>query len=750
MSGVGWERYLLRYAASYRRSLAVGCGLAVGQALVVIALPWPVKLAVDNVLKGQPTPRWAGWLDDVPGAATDAGRLVVLGVASVLLVLLGRVLAVAWRVSRQTLGMRMTNDLAYDTLERVQRRSPASSRVFRSGDLVQRVVSDTKCIDTLVIGFWMTAFQSLVTFALLAVVIVSVSSLIVFIAVGVAVPMLIIARVYRDRMRRDAIALADAQADVPTATEQMLSTLPEVQSFGAEPAELARFSHDADRRVAAAVRSQRTSVEFRIGIGFVTALGTAMIMVVGGWLVLDGATTLGTLLVLLSYAASLFGYVEGLAFLAPARARARGGALRILALVGEDDEVPEPEHPVEPPSVGRGARITFEGVSFGYAPKSLQTTLCAETREERGKARIPQRAQREPQTLVIERSRTRVVRATTAAGAALVLSLIGWRGLVAPDSLSSEDGKLFMLGVASLAMLLPAFAVLLSVPAQKASPAARSASDDASGATPSAPPAIDTPTTVTAPSGAVTSSAATRPERPVLQDVNLDIAPGETVAVVGPTGAGKSSLVSLVPRFFDPWSGSVKVDGVDVRRFRIRDLRRRVAVVRQDPLLLPVSVRENIAYGSPWASESQVRAAAEQALAADFIEALPEGYDTVLGERGATLSGGQRQRLAIARAICRDAPILILDEPTAALDAESETSLLELITRAAAGRTIVMIAHRLSTVRWADRIVVVQGGRIVEEGDHEALLALGGVYARYLQIQAGGHDLEPVESKSGG
>lgn len=603
MSGAGWQRHLLRYARSYRRGLATGVGLAVGAALVAVALPWPMKLAVDNVLKGQPLPGWAGWLDDVPGAATDVGRLVLLGVASVLLAAASWGLVVAGRVWRRTLGMRMTNDLAHDTLERVQRRSPAAQSRFRSGDLVQRVVSDTKCIDTLVMGVWMTAFESLLTFALLAAVMLAVSPLMVLIAVGAGVPMLIIARVYREKMRRNATALADAQAEVTTATEQMLSTLPDVQSFGAEPAELARFTRDLDRQVSAAVRAQRTSVGFGTGIGAVTALGTGLIMVVGGFLVLDGATTVGTLLVLFSYLATLFGYVEDLAHLAESNATARAGALRILGLVGEGDEVPEAKHPIDPPPVGRGARVTFEDVSFGYVGK-----------------------------------------------------------------------------------------------------------------------------------------------RPVLQDVNLDIAPGETVAVVGPTAAGKSSLVSLVPRFFDPWTGSVKVEGIDVRRFRTRDLRRRVAFVRQDPLLLPVSVRDNIAYGSPWASERQIRHAAEQALAAEFIEALPEGYDTVLGDKGATLSGGQRQRLAIARAICRDAPILVLDEPTAALDAESEAAMLELVTRAAAGRTIMMIAHRLSTVRWADRIVVVQGGRIVEEGDHRSLVARGGVYARYQQLQAGVSDGEPGEA----
>jgi ATP-binding cassette subfamily B protein len=595
-----WHRHLLRYAGAYRRSLTFGCAVAVAQALIVVALPWPMKLAVDNVLDDQPLPEWAQWLQNVPGWDSTVGALVVLGVTSVLLVTANGGLVVTRQVWRRTLGLRMSSDLAHDTLERVQRRSPAAATRYRSGDLVQRVVTDTKCIDTLVFGVWMTAFQSLVTFLLLALVLVSVSPEIFLIVVGVAVPMLLISRAYRSRMRRDALLLADAQADVTTATEQMLSTLPEIQSFGAEPAELARFTQDADAQVAATLRSQRTAVGFGTAIGSVTSTGTGLVMIVGGFLVLDGTTTLGALLVVLSYLASLFGPVEGTAHLTRSVATARAGALRVLSLTSETDEVPEPRHPVAPPRRSRGARVTFDHVTHGYLP-----------------------------------------------------------------------------------------------------------------------------------------------DRPVLQDVTLDVRPGETIAVVGRTGAGKSTLAALVPRFFDPWTGSVAVEGIDVRHYRTRDLRRLISVVRQDPLLLPLSVRDNIAYGAPWAKESQIERAAEMALAAEFISDLPEGYDTVLGERGVTLSGGQRQRLAIARALCRDAPILILDEPTAALDAESEARLMELVVGASEGRTILMIAHRLSTVRWADRIIVMEGGRIVEEGDHESLLVDDGVYARYIQLQAGTPDAEP-------
>jgi ATP-binding cassette subfamily B protein len=225
--------------------------------------------------------------------------------------------------------------------------------------------------------------------------------------------------------------------------------------------------------------------------------------------------------------------------------------------------------------------------------------------------------------------------------------------------------------------------------------------------------------------------------QPVLRAVSLEARPGETLAIVGPTGAGKSTLVSLIPRLFDPWSGRVLVDGQDVRAVQLSSLRQQVGVVLQEPFLFPLSIAENIAYGRPEASRAEIEAAARAANAAAFIERLPDGYETVVGERGATLSGGERQRLAIARALVKDAPVLILDEPTSALDAETEGLLLEALERLMAGRTTFIIAHRLSTIRQADRIVVVEAGAIVEQGAHAALLAAGGLYARLHHRQFG-------------
>lgn len=226
-----------------------------------------------------------------------------------------------------------------------------------------------------------------------------------------------------------------------------------------------------------------------------------------------------------------------------------------------------------------------------------------------------------------------------------------------------------------------------------------------------------------------------RPDRQALDAVSLAVKPGETVAFVGPSGAGKTTVMQMIQRFYDPQEGAIKLDGVDLREMQREDFRSQIAVVPQDPVIFSGSARDNIRFGRPEASDAEVEAAAKAAAAHEFIEALSEGYDTKLGERGVMLSGGQKQRVAIARAILRDAPVLLLDEATSALDAESERAVQEAVEHLSKNRTTLIVAHRLATVKKADRIVVMQDGAVVAEGTHDALVAENGLYARLARLQ---------------
>jgi subfamily B ATP-binding cassette protein MsbA len=233
-------------------------------------------------------------------------------------------------------------------------------------------------------------------------------------------------------------------------------------------------------------------------------------------------------------------------------------------------------------------------------------------------------------------------------------------------------------------------------------------------------------------------------DAPVLKDVNFKIKAGQLVGVVGPTGGGKSTIVSLIPRFYDPASGVVKIDGVDVREYKFHSMRDQIGYVLQETVLFEGSVRDNIAYGRKGVTDEQIREAAKLANADEFIARMPHGYDTMVGERGETLSGGQRQRIGIARAVIRNNPILILDEPTAALDTESERLVIDALEKLMKGRTVITIAHRLSTIRDANKIIVLKDGVVAEEGTHDELIARGGVYAELYRIQFSAPPASPV------
>ncbi|HEV8414894.1 MAG TPA: ABC transporter ATP-binding protein [Bryobacteraceae bacterium] len=226
------------------------------------------------------------------------------------------------------------------------------------------------------------------------------------------------------------------------------------------------------------------------------------------------------------------------------------------------------------------------------------------------------------------------------------------------------------------------------------------------------------------------------PDRPILKEMSFQIEPGQVAAIVGPSGAGKSTIISLIPRFYDPTSGQVKIDGTDVRQYTLKSLREQMSFVLQDTVLFHVPIWQNIAYGKPDAQRAEIVRAAKQANAHEFIEKMPEGYDTMVGERGVSLSGGQRQRIAIARAVIRNTPILLLDEPTSGLDAESELAVFEALGRLMEGKTCIVIAHHLATIQKASVIFVIKDFQLAEHGTHEELLAAGGLYSELYRIQA--------------
>jgi ATP-binding cassette subfamily B protein/subfamily B ATP-binding cassette protein MsbA len=546
--------------------------------------PWPLKLIVDHVLVQAPLPAWAAGLAALPGAGAPTSQLVWLAAATVGLFVAAQLLAAMQNYVQAGASTRMTYHLAGALYDHMQRLSLRYHSCHKSGDLVRRVTVDSGCVRDLYIGVGMQLLTSVTSLVLMFAVMWRLDPLLSLVALFVAPLLLLLIRLFDRPMTERGYAYQQLEGEMMALAEQTLTSLPVVQAFNREEYEDRRFRELTHNTLAAYLRSILAQTQFGVGVGSVTAVGTAVMMAVGGMQVLSGSLTVGTLLVFLTYLAALYAPLENIAYLAATYAAAVASGRRVLEVMAAEDSVHDT--PCARPLLAKArGHVRLEGVTFGY-----------------------------------------------------------------------EEG------------------------------------------------------------------------RSTLRQVDLEARPGETVAIVGATGAGKSTLMSLIPRFYDPWAGRITLDGVDVRAIQLASLREQVAVLLQEPFLLPLSVADNIAYGRPGAIRAEIEQAAAAAQADEFICRLPQGYDTVIGERGATLSGGQRQRLAIARALLKDAPVLILDEPTAALDAETEASLMVALARLTAGRTTLIIAHRLSTIAQADKIIVFAEGSKVEEGTHQQLLARRGAY----------------------
>jgi ATP-binding cassette subfamily B protein/subfamily B ATP-binding cassette protein MsbA len=541
--------------------------------------PWPIKLIIDSVLGGQPLPGGLG-AGLSPGALLLAACIALVAIYAAL-----GAFTVLANYTTISIGQRMVRDLRSDLYAHLHRLSMAFHSRAQGGDLLYRVTADTFALQSLTMNCLFPATAALILLTGMAAIMLQLDWQLTLLALGVC-PLLLLAIGRLNRRISDAAGeMRERESEVYGVVQRAMAAMRVIQAFTREDEEHRRFMTASERSLAAGLRLYTLQTFYSGVVNLVIALGTAAVVWMGARHVLEGTLTVGSLVVFISYLASLYGPINNMFLVYGLAQGARVGVQRVLDVLDVERDLPDDGHRTFPAEGARG-EVVWEDVDFQYAP-----------------------------------------------------------------------------GV------------------------------------------------------------------PVLRGVTLRVEPGQRVAVVGPTGAGKSTLLSLLPRFYDPTRGRVLVDGIDARDYRLGSLRRQVAMVLQPPLLFPVSIRENIAFGRPDARLEEIVAAAKAARIHDMVARLPRGYDTAVGENSVTLSEGEKQRLTIARAILRDSPILILDEPTSALDPETEGVIMEALERLQAGRTTFIIAHRLSTVRSADLIVVIKDGQVVEQGSLSVLLARNGTFA---------------------
>ncbi len=590
---MNWWRRLSPYAGAHAPAMGAVLGLMAGSVLLDLLKPWPLKVIVDNAVKGQPLPpnlrEWAQWLN----AGSPQALLGWCAAATVLVFALAWLLKVSQAYLLTGVSTSMIYALAGDLFRHLQSLALPFHHRRQTGDLVRRVTADCTCIRDLFVSIALPALTSVITLAGMAIILSRLDFGLAALSLAVTPPLGFCIWHFAAPMAERAFQQSTAQGEAVGLANQVLGALPLVRVFGQEAEEGRRYEHSTARADAAGLRTIRSQVQFKLSVGLTTSSGTAAVLAVGGWHVLEGKLTLGGLLVFMSYVRSLYGPLETLAYLSSGWASAAARARRVFEVLDAEEVIREPRHPqVLPKAAGQAAEVRFINVTFGYEPG-----------------------------------------------------------------------------------------------------------------------------------------------RAILKRLNFTVRPGERIALVGRSGAGKSALVSLLPRSFDPWEGQILINGVDVRELSLSDLRAHISFVLQDDFILPLTIAGNIGYGRPDATPLEIRAAAEAAGADEFICRLPDGYQTVLGEGGVTLSGGERQRLSIARAFLKQAVLLILDEPTSALDAENERLVMQGLARLSSGRTVFIVAHRLSTIRGADRILVLQDGQIAEAKTYDELSACKGDYSRLFEPQ---------------
>ncbi|HET7840642.1 MAG TPA: ABC transporter ATP-binding protein, partial [Terriglobia bacterium] len=543
-------------------ALALGLLAALGEGVANLLEPWPLKVVLDNVIRGHES---HGWLFRLVTLLTGDDKLAILklAVAAVLLIaVLDALCSYAEKYLTTSVGQWVTHDLRRTLYSHIQRLSLAYHDQKQTGDLISRVTSDIDAIQSFINSGLLSSLVNCITLAGMVGVMIYLNWQFTLIALSVAPPLFFIVYSYTRRIKKASREVRKKEGEIVSIVQEVLSSMRVVKAFAREDYEQRRLEEESLESVEIALRARNLKAKLAPWVQIVVAVGTCLVLWFGARMVLGGALSVGSLVLFILYLGKMYKPMQELSKMTDTYSKAAVGYERIQEILETDGQLKDL----------RGARlaphfkgkIEFENVHFSYTPGT-----------------------------------------------------------------------------------------------------------------------------------------------PVLKDVNFTIHPGQLAALVGPTGAGKTSIISLIARFYDPESGVVKIDGTDIRRFRQKSLRGQISFVMQDTLLFHAAVWKNIAYGRPEASRAEVLRAAEAANAHEFIEKLPEGYNTVVGERGETLSGGQRQRIAIARAIIRDTPILILDEPSSDLDSASEQLVFEALDRLMEGKTSIVIAHRLSTIRRAHVIFVV-------------------------------------------